>query len=752
MQKITGENQYTVYDGDNYLICKYILEDGTHATVVGNLPNLKNIPITCYGEWVKNPKFGLQFKSEKYEIKKPSSEKGIIAYIASLHCGVGKVWAKRIYDKFGANTWEILENTPEKLLEIDKFGENRLDMLTSKLNQTKIIRDIMTTFENVIEITPQRAEVIAKVFGNDAVDIIHNKPYKLLGIKGLGFFTVEEIAKQFNADPKDFTRIKGGMFYILEEMEIKGHSCVLKDTLIDKMHYLLNKGYDKIVSKELCRYVIDQCITYKYCYSEKYASKDGKTFKELIFTPDSYEAETSIAKNLHRIYNGLKYPFDENAIDEKIEEFCSLNTFKLAKKQKEAIKIALTNPLSIVTGGPGTGKSTFVKALLWVYKQLYDKGITGLLAPTGRASRRLAESTGNDARTIHSSIGLVPGENGKLYANIDKLDNDIIIIDEMSMTDQYVMKSLLETVRDNARVVFIGDPYQLPSVGAGNVLSDLIQSGVMPVTKLRVIFRQNEDSLIIPNSQSILEGNTDLKYGKGFYHQEITNDRTVLEEVCKFYVRCCSKFGIDNVVLLTPFREKTKLSVREFNKQLQHYYNPPVKDDKLVMKIHDIEFRAGDKIMQTKNTEHALNGDIGYIREICYEYSPKGDSNFTIICKVEFNNDGEIHSYTKEDMQNVDLAYATTVHKSQGSEYKTVLFVASMTHKIALKRNLLYTAITRSSENVAIFGEKEAIDYAINNIDASNRVTYLRNRLRNIYKEKPNTEEKIMTGLQLSLV
>ena len=767
MEEIKGRIEFVLYSSDEYSVCKFVLDNGIHTTVVGSLPDVKDIPMVCYGEWFLDKKFGKEFKVQRYELIKPKDKKGVIAYLCSLHCGIGKVWADKIYAKFGEDTWSVLEQTPEKLLEIDKFSEKKLKALTEKLNETELVRQIMSVLNDKVELGLNKAEVIAQTFGSEAVSIIKEKPYNLILVKGLGFKTVEDIAKKFNADPTDFMRIQGCMFYVLDLFEKKGHSCVMIDTLVEYMSNVLNKGFNpKIITKERCVEVINHNIKYHHLYKEEYQNKENKT-KQLIFTPDSYFAEEAIARNIYRISKGIKFSFSDKDIYDAIEKFSNANTFKLAHEQKKAIKTALSNPVSVITGGPGTGKSTVVKAMLWVFQYLYSesnphKSVSAakplLLAPTGRASRRLSESTGYEAGTIHSNIGFVQGETGKCYATVDCLDANLIVVDEMSMTDQNVMKLFLETVPDDARVVFIGDPYQLPSVGCGNVLSDIIQTNIIPVVKLKVIFRQGKDSPIVGNSQAILKGNKKLDYSTGFYHKEVLNDKQILVDTCRFYANCVSKFGIDNVVLLSPFREKTEISVDSFNKQLQHYYNPPDKSkDKPLMKAHGTEFRVGDKIMQTKNTEHAMNGDIGYVKDITYTYTHGKDSKFTTVCVVEFNNSGELLNYTVDDMKNVELAYALTVHKSQGSEYKTVIFVASMSHQIALKRNLLYTAITRASENVAIIGQPEAVEYAIDNIDATNRVTYLRNRIRKYFKGEKEYEEEVKTieverGEQLTII
>lgn len=454
----------------------------------------------------------------------------------------------------------------------------------------------------------------------------------------------------------------------------------------------------------------------------------------MIYTQDSYHAETDIISGIGRLKENSSIPsyVTSTKINKLLDEFERKNKFKLAKIQREAVNTVLLNPVSILTGGPGTGKTTTIKAILWVYEQLYDlpeemKPL--LLAPTGRAARRMYNQTEHEASTIHSSIGYINDEDGgEGFTTIDELKNMFIIVDESSMVDQQICASLFKTVCDEAQIVFVGDPDQLPSVGAGNVLMDMINSGVIPKIKLEVIYRQSENSPIIENAGKIMKGDTHLSFSKGFYLKESASEMNTLVDACSFYISCVNKFGIDNVALLTPLREKTTVNVKELNKQLQHRLNPLVKGQK-TMKIHDITFRKGDRVMQLKNTTNTKNGDIGYIKDIVYAKDPHNEFAYTDVCVINFNDDEEDVVYNKDDMKNVNLAYACTVHKSQGSEYKTVIIAATMQHKVALRRNLIYTAITRATDNVAIIGSKEAIEYAISNDVTDVRYTLLKQRL-----------------------
>ncbi|MCC8161440.1 MAG: AAA family ATPase [Oscillospiraceae bacterium] len=600
------------------------------------------------------------------------------------------------------------------------------------MSDSQTVRDIMAALSEVMEISVNKAELIAKVFKGSSVEVIKTSPYKLCEVSGIGFYTAENITRHFGGKPDDEERIQGCIFYAMEHFEIMGHVCIPESSLTNKIYKELNRGYPReVVSKDLCRRTINSMIRFKKLTCETFADRSGNLTR-MIYTMNSHSEESKIVSNILRL---ISKPFDNKlneALENAIEEYSQNNTFALGKIQKKAAITSLANKISVITGGPGTGKTTTVQSLLYAHEKVYkNKSKPLLLAPTGRAARRLSEATGYPASTIHSAIGYHQGENGD-FVTVDKLDANYILVDESSMIDQHIMSSFISTVPDDAQLVLIGDPDRLPSVGYGNILHDIINSGVVPVTKLEIIFRQGKDSPIVKNSQKVLKGDTDLDFSqKGFYMCECNNDGLILKESCKLYRNCVKRFGIDNVVLLTPLRKETPVSVKSFNKQLQHIINPRDKSsDSLCLDTHDVQFRKNDKVMQMKNTETAKNGDIGYIKDICYAYDPQNENNFSTISKIEFNNDGVTTNYSQENMKNVELAYASTVHKSQGSEYKTVIIVMSDSHRTALRRNLIYTAITRASENVIIVGQKSALDYAVKNNQADTRYTCLSHRLK----------------------
>lgn len=712
---ITAVPKFVLYTAKDYAVLKCKLEDGSAVTVVGNVPDTINLKMFYSGSW-ETSKYGKQFHALTYEAARPTNKTGFVAYMKSLKCGIGKQWAERIYAKFGDEAWDVINTEPEKLLTMKNFGANRMMKLKNAVKETLYLREIIETLSGFMEISLEKAKKILDRFKSDSVKIIKEDPYRLLSVSGFGFATVDMIGRHFGADPDDRLRVEGAIMAQLERNEVYGNTCMPREELIKRSHRFLNRGYStERVSRERCEVILSRLLAELKCRAE---DNDG-----MIFTKSSHESERDIAINLKRISSHYSIErSDEKRIEKLIERYNTENHIVLDVKQCDAVKAAFSNGVSIMTGGPGTGKTSTLKAILYIHRKLADESIPLLVAPSARAARRMSESTGYPAQTIHSAIGLRPNEDGEGFATVDELFANLIIIDEASMIDVFVASKLFEVIPDECRVVIVGDPDQLPSVGAGQFLRDVIQSQALPVTKLRTIFRQSGTSPIILNSHRILEGNTKLDQSRGFYIKEENTELGMLKSGCQLYISCVKKYGIDAVSLLTPYRNKTDVSVNSFNKQLQHFLNPPKNEREI--KAHNSVFRKGDKVMQVKNTERAKNGDIGYILDIKLVRDPESGT-FKEKCVIEFNNDGEEFEYSVDDLKNVELAYASTVHKSQGSEFKTVIIIMSESHELALKRNLIYTAVTRAQENVAIIGQRSALEKAILNNDDDKRETYL---------------------------
>lgn len=722
--EIVCAHLFTIYEGQDWMVAKYIEDGGKQTfTACGNkLPTTKNVSIHLHGIWKETPKYGRQFNVDYFDVELPSNKEGVVSYLGSLRIGIGKEKALRIYSQFGSRIWEILENDPDALLNVRGVSKRILGRLKSKLDETRIQRKIIalcgdaggylnsTMMNHMIEYCDKK--------GWDVIEVLTTNTYALMEVRGFGFETVDKLARSMPGfQPNNPSRIVASITHVFEKAEMQGHVCLPKAQLIKEMSSLLNKDFYQAVDEKDCRNALNS------------AYQDGliKVTSDMVYTKTSYEQEVSIVKNIQRLM--ARKPNKIADINDFIEEYESESGVTLAECQRDAVRSTFANQVTIITGGPGVGKTTTTKAILYVHEQVFGTSLEPvLLAPTGRAARRMAEATGYPAQTIHSAVGYTGVT--ELDENIsDILEGNLFIIDESSMADQFITSILLESIPSGAKVVFVGDPDQLPSVGPGNVLRELIRSEVIPTVRLTVIFRQAKDNPIVENSLRMQRGETGLYFdNRKFVMFEQPSTQESFKKACSLYVKAVKKFGLDNVILLNPYRHKTDLNVDRFNLNLQYLLNPP-RDDIPSIKIHGIEFRCGDKVIQTKNTDIAMNGDIGYIKGIDRCPDPENPSEWTYIAKIEFNGDGVIHDYSIEMMQDLDLAYCNTVHKAQGSEYDTVIIVVSKVHERMLRRNVVYTAITRSRQNVAIVGEQSALAEAILNNQADIRYTLLGDRL-----------------------
>ena len=732
--EIACSHSYTVYDSEEWMVVKYMNEGtGNTFTACGTkLPTSKDTVIHLYGTWRENPKYGRQYHVDYFTVDLPSSRDGVISYLGSLRVGLGKQKAQKIYERFGERIWTVLETDPDQLLQIRGVSHRILARLKKKLDETKIQR-------HIIEICGDAANVLTSLllnriveYGNrmswDILDVVQNNTYKLMEVRGIGFEIADSLAQQmpgFQADSP--IRIVASLGNLFSEAESQGHTCLPKEELIKRMIKLLDRGLGNVVNERTCRDALNT------------AFKDGliHVTSGMVYSKKSFEQETGIVKNLKRLMSVPKNKITE--VDELINEYERENHIKLADSQKDAVRSTFLNPVNIITGGPGVGKTTAIRAVLYLHERVFGtNSMPMLLAPTGRAARRMSEATGYPACTIHSAVGYT-GVADLDERMEDSLNGNLFIIDESSMADQYITSILLERIPDGSRVIFVGDPDQLPSVGAGNVLKEMIRSERIPTVKLTVIFRQAQDNPIVENSVRIQRGDANLNFdGHRFVLYDMQDTESIMKKACALYVKSVKKFGVDNVILLNPYRAKTPLNVNRFNLNLQHLLNPPSspgKEGNLTIRLHGVEFRTGDKVMQTKNTSIAMNGDIGYIKSIQKIPDPDDPSEWAYVANIEFNGDGTIHLYTQEMMQDLDLAYCNTVHKSQGAEYQTVIIVASECHEHMLRRAVFYTAITRSKQNVAIVGEESALKKAIVNNESDIRYTLLGDRLHCAFPE-----------------
>lgn len=717
---IKAVHAYTVYSQDGWNVVKYTSdEDGSIFTACGtDIPTTADTHVTLYGEWVQNKKFGKQFSVAYCEVILPTSKKGVVSYLMSLKIRIGKKKAEAIYDTFGESIWHVLENSPEDLLIVKGVSQKIVDQLTQKLEETKTVRTVLALFKGRGNVTVKMAKSIVDRFGPDAEMIIRHVPYRLCEVPDFGFLTVDELALSQGHAPNAEDRIIASIGYTLERAATKGHVCLPKKMLCKEMVKLLNRNAGGVTQSD-CEAGINAAFKAKLI----------RVTSGFIYAPRRYEQEREIASTVYQMSRGRE---GVNNIDKFLQDYQAESGVTLADKQADAVRCVFQNTLSILTGGPGTGKTTTIKAILYVHKLVYgNTSDPVLLAPTGRAARRMSEATGYPASTIHSAIQYVCDEGSEsAEACVDELQGNLIIVDETSMVDQQIMHLLLEKVPEGARVVMVGDPDQLPSVGCGNILHDLIRSGAVPTVKLEHIYRQGADSPIITNAHLINGGKTKLEYAKTFRHIWCASDGETFERTCRMYLKCVKAYGLDNVILLNPYRSKTLLNVNSFNLALQAEINPPKLGEE-VIKVHGVEFRTGDKVMQMKNTDYAKNGDIGYVLRIERRPDEDDPTVFALYAIIQFNGEGET-AYSADALKDVDLAYCTTVHKSQGSEYQTVLMVVSESHSNMLRRNVVYTGVTRAQVNVALIGSEAALESAIRNDKSEVRYTLLADRLHKL--------------------
>ncbi len=557
-------------------------------------------------------------------------------------------------------------------------------------------------------ITPNRAVKLYKEYGNQAMEIVKNHPYQLCEMPGIGFKTADKIAMSMGIDLLSTERVDEGLLFTLVDAESKGHLCMEKRQFIKACLKILNTPQltEEMVANRAARLV----------YSGQLVSYRGNVYR----AKNAY-AETQLAKQLCQQMRTGKVNICTN-LDDELDEEERLMGLKLAPEQREAVKMALTQGLSVITGGPGTGKTLIQKAILDIYRRQYPKAGICCSAPTGRAARRMEQQTGCTASTVHKALGLVADEDGS-YGETEIIEADLILVDEVSMLDIYLAGYLLGAIEYGKRIVLIGDADQLPSVGPGAVLSEIIASGRVPVVRLDQVFRQDSGSRIATNAKKIRHGDVSLEYGDDFQFIPSPNMQMSAEKIAELYLQETKKYGIDNVALLTPYRQKTETGANALNERLRELVNPKAAGKPEIVRSKRV-FRCGDKVMQIKNHDDVNNGDIGYIRSI------SGSGEDTIV-QVDFG-DGRMKEYEPADLDMLDFGYAFTVHKSQGSEYKSVIINLQCAHYNMLTRPLIYTAITRGKERVIIVGEKRALCIAIKKTDTEKRGTCLAQRLQEL--------------------
>ena len=672
------------------------------------LPQTDKVSMMLDGEWT-NGKHGVQLQVEACEEIVPQTKEGVYGYLSSrLIKGVGEKTAALIVDRFGADALRVLEKEPERLLEIRGITPDKLEDIKASYAESRCVRDLMILL-TPFNVTPTAAMKIYEHFGSRSVDILQNNPYELCQVSGFGFKRVDAIVQKGDTQLNAPMRIHGAIYAALDSQRSEnGHLYLDADQLMKTAAGLLNEKIesDQRVKSEEIGSVLENMIL-----KGEVVSSNGSIYQTLSFV---HEDETA-----YKIAEMLSVPPISVDISEALRQVRQNLKLSLSQRQTEAVYMAFRSNLSIITGGPGTGKTTVLRAVIEVFQTLYPNKKILLAAPTGRASRRMAESTGrNDAKTLHSALGLL-GDGVSIGKDKGKepLDADLIIVDESSMIDMWLARQFFQRVRPGTRVVLVGDVDQLQSVGAGDVFRELIGCGLIPVTILNEIFRQAKDSRIAYNAKNINEDNSALDYGEDFQFVKCKTQEEAADLICRIFCDQVQKNGVEHVQIISPYRTDGLASVDNLNRCIREMVNP-ITGDILDLKAGNRFFRIGDKVMQTKNNAKASNGDIGFIRKM--ERNEKSGMKITI----EFS-DSRIAEYGLEDMGNIELAYATTIHKAMGSEYDIVIMPILRSHAIMLRRNLVYTGITRAKQKVILVGQKGMLIMAIHKNDSGQRNTKL---------------------------
>ena len=664
------------------------------------------------GEWVKHPKFGQQFKATTYKTVAPTEISGIEKFLASGAInGIGPAMAKKIVAEFGEKTLEIIAKSPNELLKVPGIGKKTAEKISTSYLEQSELTEIMVWLENHGISNTYAGKIFAK-YGSFAIDIMEKDIYRLFqDIEGIGFLTADKLAFNLGIQREDKRRIISGIDYALMQLCNNGHCCIPEMALVDKTAKILQ------VNNQIIFTILKERIDNGSLNTEVVG---GET---LIYPPYLYYAEKKVAMRLLQLQQATE-PLSEDNLSLFIKVWEKDNQIQLAQKQKEAIKACLHHGVLVLTGGPGTGKTTVIKGILSILKAQGLK--IRLAAPTGRAAKRLSETTGQKALTIHRLLeanNLAQDDNLQLGFSKDiddQLDADVIILDEVSMVDIVLMHHFLNAVPDGCRIILVGDTDQLPAVGPGSVLKDIIRSQKIPAIRLDEIFRQAQTSMIIQNAHIINAGRLpDLrKQYSDFVFYELNDDTSITQKILDLCTKDLPHEGFDvlkDVQILSPMH-RFLCGVENLNLMLQEQLNPKKNQDEL--KYSSQTFRVGDKVMHIRNNyqKNVFNGDIGFIQDINNE-------------KLTVGYFDHIVTYEKNELNELTLAYASSVHKSQGSEYKVVIIPLSTSHYIMLQRNLLYTAITRAKQKVIIIGSKKALMTAIQSNRTQKRYTLLAERL-----------------------
>ncbi|MCX6958744.1 MAG: ATP-dependent RecD-like DNA helicase [Verrucomicrobia bacterium] len=684
------------------------------VAVLGSLPSVAPGEwVTAQGTWEKDRDHGIQLKAHKLKTQPPTSLEGIEKYLGSgMIKGIGPVYATKLVKKFGEKVFDIIENQSKRLQEVEGIGRERRHRIKDAWAEQKVVRDIML-FLHSHGLGTNRAVRIYKSYGAEAIELIRADPYRLArDIHGIGFHSADGVAEKLGLEADSLLRARAALEHLLDQATTEGHCALPRRDLLECATRLLEVD-EAVVLAAFERHLKDERIL-----SEKIAGE------EMIFLPLLRDAEERIARQLLRL-SKAKEPEPPIDVDKAIPWVEEKTGRKLSPSQHDALRTALRSRAVVITGGPGVGKTTLVQSLLRILTAKKLKCI--LAAPTGRAAQRLAEATGLEASTLHRLLEFQPSKGGFQRNASNPLEGDVVVVDEVSMVDVPLMSRLLDAMPRKARLILVGDADQLPSVGPGLVLGDIIRSGIIPVVHLREIFRQAGDSRIISGAHAINRGEVPDIIEAPKDSDFVFIDREDPEECAATLVsmvrdRLPKHLGLDpieGIQILSPMH-RGSLGIKELNLRLQSSLNPRSEYREEYQAYGNI-FRVGDKVIQTSNNydKEVFNGDIGRIRSIDKEEKQ---------VVVRFGKREVIYEFS--DLDELELAYAITIHKSQGSEFPVVVIPLAMQQYLLLQRNLLYTGVTRGKRMVVLIGHKRALGMAVRNESTRHRHGGLLERLK----------------------
>ncbi len=727
--KLSGIVQEIIYRNadNNYTVC--ILDvNGDNVTAVGKFPNIcEGECVEVDGVFTKHTKFGEQFSVKNVKITPPNTLEGIVKYLSSgLIRGVGPVTASSIVEKFGKDTLYVMEFTPDRLAEVRGISNNKAMEIAEQFGSVKRMQQTVI-FLQEHGFSTNLAIKIFNRYGEKTRELLTDNPYRLVeDVEGIGFYTADKIAQSMGVEQNSEFRFRAGILHILKDNSDRGgHTYIHLENLVNELISLLKQDISLEVVDGVVQKLTLDGVTKMFTEADT----------DCVALSKYYNMEKSIACSLQLLDSCVeKGEFD---VEDEIKMYELLNNIKMHENQKEAVRVAVRSGVSVITGGPGTGKTTIVKCILQICKSLRKR--VQLCAPTGRASKRLSESTGMEAMTIHRLLELdYTNVNMFFYNNMNKLPYDVLIIDEVSMVDVQLMYYLTRALRQGTQLILVGDKDQLASVGCGNVLADILASKQFATVCLTQIYRQSGDSLIITNAHAINDGKMPIinNKSKDFFYSEQTEGENVLQTIVSMCTsRIPSYLGIDTsrIQVLAPMKAGV-IGIDNINEKLQDKINPPSLD-KVEIQLDKCIFRTGDRIMQISNNYErswkkatgeigsgVFNGDIGEIYDI--------DMN-THQVTVDFE-DGRRSVYLKNELNELVLSYAITIHKSQGSEFDAVVIPVLSGPPMLLTKNLLYTAVTRAKKMVVLVGTKQCIARMVHNNHTQVRYTMLRSFLDNM--------------------